>query len=125
MQLAAFVVAFLLLPTINLVSINLSRIMERSPEIGVRKAFGATRADLVGQFILENMFLCLVGGGLALVAAAWSWSWIEANGLDPLRRLPAQLPGLSLRPGAGLLSSAFCPGPTRPGACRACIRWRP
>src|SRR5262249_23453874 len=40
-------VLFMALPAINLVNINLSRILDRSSEIGVRKAFGATSGDLV------------------------------------------------------------------------------
>ncbi|MDF7811167.1 ABC transporter permease [Hymenobacter sp. YC55] len=63
---------FMLLPALNLVNINLSRIMERSSEIGVRKAFGATDGTLIGQFLIENIFLTLLGGllglGLAFVA---------------------------------------------------------
>jgi len=53
---------FITLPTMNLVSINLSRIMERASEIGVRKAFGAPARTLVGQFLVENILLTLVGG---------------------------------------------------------------
>ena len=45
-------VLFMLL-TINLININVSRIMERAGEIGVRKAFGASSWTLVGQFIVE------------------------------------------------------------------------
>jgi putative ABC transport system permease protein len=60
-----FVALFLLLPTLNLININISRIMERSSEIGVRKAFGASGVTLVGQFIVENLILtflgCLIG----------------------------------------------------------------
>ncbi|MFZ2492418.1 MAG: ABC transporter permease [Thermoanaerobaculia bacterium] len=55
---------FLALPTMNLVSINLSRILERAPEIGVRKSFGASSGALVRQFILENVVLTLAGGAL-------------------------------------------------------------
>lgn len=57
-----FVLLFLLLPTINLVNINITRIMERSSEIGVRKAFGASSRTLVYQFIVENVILTLLGG---------------------------------------------------------------
>jgi putative ABC transport system permease protein len=60
--LACIVILFVSIPTINLVSINLSRILERAPEIGVRKAFGASSRTLVGQFIVENMVLTLIGG---------------------------------------------------------------
>ena len=65
--LAAF--AFMALPAINLVNINLSRIYERSGEIGVRKAFGASGRDLVTQFVVENVFLCLIGGVIGLFGA--------------------------------------------------------
>src|SRR5262249_13192007 len=50
---------FMSLPALNLITLNLSRIMERSPEIGVRKAFGAPRRALVAQFIAENVVLTL------------------------------------------------------------------
>ncbi len=61
---------FMLLPALNLVNINVSRTLERSAEIGVRKAFGATAGTLVGQFLLENIFLTLLGGVLGLGLAA-------------------------------------------------------
>lgn len=54
------------LPAINLVNINVSRIMERASEIGIRKAFGAPVKTLVWQFIVENIFITLIGGIIAL-----------------------------------------------------------
>ena len=62
-------VLFMLLPTVNLVNINLSRILDRSSEIGVRKAFGASSRTLVGQFVVENVVLTLIGAGIGLVLA--------------------------------------------------------
>ncbi|MET4074021.1 ABC transporter permease [Hymenobacter sp. UYCo722] len=63
---------FMLLPALNLVNLNVTRILERSGEIGVRKAFGATGSNLVSHFLVENVVLALVGGllGLALAAGA-------------------------------------------------------
>lgn len=61
------IVLFLLLPTINLVNINITRIMERSSEIGVRKAFGASAKTLVFQFIVENLILTMIGGIIGIV----------------------------------------------------------
>ena len=57
-----FTLLVMLLPTLNLVNINITRIMERSSEIGVRKAFGASSRTLVYQFIVENIILTLLGG---------------------------------------------------------------
>jgi putative ABC transport system permease protein len=77
------VLLWMLLPAVNLVSLNMSRIIERSSEIGVRKAFGASSRDLVGQFILENVFLCIVGGLIALGGAVLVIRAVEASALLP------------------------------------------
>lgn len=65
--LSLIVFLFLLLPTLNLVNINITRIMERSSEIGVRKAFGASSKTLVYQFIVENLILTFLGGLIGIV----------------------------------------------------------
>jgi putative ABC transport system permease protein len=64
-----FVLLVMLLPTLNLVNINVTRIMERSSEIGVRKAFGASSKTLVYQFIVENLILTFLGGLIGVVLA--------------------------------------------------------
>lgn len=56
----------ILLPTLNLINLNVGRIMERSSEIGVRKAFGADRSTILVQFIIENIVQTLLGGILGL-----------------------------------------------------------
>ncbi|GAA4025249.1 ABC transporter permease [Hymenobacter glaciei] len=63
---------FMLLPALNLVNLNVTRIMERASEIGVRKAFGASGGALVAQFLVENVVLAVLGGllGLGLAAGA-------------------------------------------------------
>jgi putative ABC transport system permease protein len=62
-----FAFILMILPTMNLVNINITRIMERSSEIGVRKAFGASSRTLVYQFIVENIILTLLGGIIGIV----------------------------------------------------------
>jgi putative ABC transport system permease protein len=69
--LIAVALLFITLPTVNRVSINLSRIMERASEIGVRKAFGASSRTLVGQFVMENVVLTVIGGAIAFALATW------------------------------------------------------
>lgn len=66
----AIMVLFMILPAISLININVSRIMERASEIGVRKAFGASSWTLVGQFVVENVLLTLVGGLIGFALAA-------------------------------------------------------
>ena len=61
------ILLFMLLPVVSLVNINVTRILERASEIGVRKAFGGSSLTLVGQFLVENVILTLLGGALGLV----------------------------------------------------------
>src|SRR6476661_7553319 len=70
---------FMLLPALNLVNLNLTRIMERASEIGVRKAFGASRQVLVGQFLIENLVLAVLGGVLGLGLATLALSLLNES----------------------------------------------
>jgi putative ABC transport system permease protein len=81
--LALVAILFLVLPTINLVNLSVSRIMERAPEIGVRRAFGAPSGALVGQFITENILLTLIGGLLALLASFAILGIVSRAGVVP------------------------------------------
>lgn len=76
-------ILFMVLPTINLININVSRIMERASEIGVRKAFGASSRTLVGQFIVENLLLTLIGGALGFGLSWLALGAITSSGLLP------------------------------------------
>lgn len=73
----AAMLLFMLLPALNLVNLNTGRIMERRVEIGVRKAFGATSAQLAIQLVVENVLLCLAGGLVALALTAGVLAWLE------------------------------------------------
>jgi putative ABC transport system permease protein len=79
--LAGLGLLFMLLPTVNLININISRIMERASEIGVRKAFGASARTLVGQFVVENIILTLVGGAIGFVLSFFVLRALNASGL--------------------------------------------
>jgi putative ABC transport system permease protein len=57
-----FIFFIMLVPALNLVGLNVNRISERSSEIGIRKAFGASSAVLAGQFITENLIITFIGG---------------------------------------------------------------
>jgi putative ABC transport system permease protein len=74
---------FMVLPTINLVNLNVSRILERASEIGVRKAFGASSWTLVGQFVVENVLLTLVGGVLGLLFSLFALRLLSHSNLIP------------------------------------------
>ncbi|MEL6653698.1 MAG: FtsX-like permease family protein, partial [Bacteroidota bacterium] len=70
---------FMLLPAVNLVNLNSSRIMERASEIGVRKAFGANVQQLTIQFIIENILITLIGGAIGLGVALLALEIIESS----------------------------------------------
>lgn len=72
---------FMSLPALNLVNLNLSRMMERSSEIGVRRAFGATAGSLVLQLLVENLLLVAIGGLLALGCTHLLLEGIAGSGL--------------------------------------------
>jgi putative ABC transport system permease protein len=74
---------FITLPTMNLVSINLSRIMERASEIGVRKAFGASSRALVGQFVVENVVLTVIGGAVGFLLTVAALALLNRANLIP------------------------------------------
>jgi putative ABC transport system permease protein len=74
---------FMLLPAINLVNINVSRIIERSSEIAIRKSFGASSMTLVGQFIIENIIITVIGGLLSIILAAIILGIFNQTGLLP------------------------------------------
>lgn len=60
-------IILLLVPAINLSGLTLSRMRKRLSEIGVRKAFGAPRRELMVQVLSENMLYSLLGGILGLI----------------------------------------------------------
>lgn len=76
-------ILFMLLPAMNLVNININRIIERYSEIGIRKSFGASSITLVGQFIVENIILTLLGGFIGLILTLIVLSLFNASNIIP------------------------------------------
>jgi putative ABC transport system permease protein len=102
---------FMLLPAVNLINLNVSRILERASEIGVRKAFGASSRALVGQFVVENVVLTAVGGALALLLSTLVLHRVSATGLfgaEPLQvSYRVFLVGMALALIFGLVSGVY------------------
>jgi len=64
---SVIILSIILIPSLNLTTINSTRIRERSSEIGIRKSFGAPDRALFIQFLAENIILTLLGGLIAFI----------------------------------------------------------
>ena len=58
----------LLVGGIGIMNIMLASVLERTREIGVRRAVGASRKDIMSQFLIESVTICLIGCIIGVIA---------------------------------------------------------
>jgi putative ABC transport system permease protein len=77
----------LALGAIGIINIMLVAVADRTREIGLRKAIGATKASIMFQFFVEGAFLTLLSGGIGIAGAAGLMALLAgvnlAEGFDP------------------------------------------
>jgi putative ABC transport system permease protein len=69
LRLSTIVIAMLTLlgASIGLMNIMLVSVTERTKEIGIRKALGATRKNVLQQFLIEAVVICILGGMIGVI----------------------------------------------------------
>jgi putative ABC transport system permease protein len=83
---------------VGVMNIMLIAVRERTREIGVRKALGATTGNIMRQFFLEGFMITLVSGALGMGVA------LGLCALVNLLPMPERFTGMILSPLAGLMT---------------------
>jgi putative ABC transport system permease protein len=76
---------------VGVVAVMMISVTERTREIGVRKALGATQGEILWQFLVEASTLTLVGGAIGMILGG-----SLAYGVSHLTPIPAKVPPLSI-----------------------------
>lgn len=100
----ACLLLIMLLPALHHVNLNIGRIEERAAEIGVRRAFGGSVRTLMGQFVMENVLLTLIGGALSLPCV---WALLSGVYIDTGVLLRTFFLGLLMTVVFGAISGAY------------------
>jgi putative ABC transport system permease protein len=66
----------LLMAVVNFVNLNTAQTVQRTREIALRKIFGASRGQLVVQFLVESLLICAIAMLLALTVTELATPWI-------------------------------------------------
>ena len=74
----------------------LDSVHERRQEIGVRLAVGARRRDVVLQFFVETLTICLIGGVLGALLGVGACLWLGSLDFPDLVPVPTLRPGIVL-----------------------------
>jgi len=98
--LASIASVSLLVGGIGIMNIMLVSVTERTREIGVRMAVGATEGDVQNQFLAEALVLSFIGGGAGVVAGV-----MGSRAVSNMLQWPTQVPGEAI-----LIAVAFSAG---------------
>ena len=95
----------LLVGGIGVMNIMLVSVTERTQEIGIRMAIGARQGDILRQFLIEAIMLCLFGGllGIGLAFGLGQLIALSGSSFQLIYSTPAIITSFSCATGIGLL----------------------
>lgn len=108
--LSAIALMFLVVSAVNLVGILLGKFLARAPEVGIRRALGASRLAVFRQHLLECELLALAGGAFGLVIAAGFLQLVGKmffSNTHFVLDLPMLAAGIALALVAGLIAGVY------------------
>jgi putative ABC transport system permease protein len=81
---------------IGIMNVTLATIYSRIREIGIRRAIGATRGDIMAQFVIEAMLLGFFGGLAGILVGMGGIEYLAANGRDEMSMMQWWMPVISV-----------------------------
>jgi len=108
LMLAGIAAISLLVGGIGIMNIMLVSVTERTREIGIRKALGAKKKDILTQFLIEALVMSMVGGGVGLILG-WAVSVLVSRygGWTPTLSILSVIVGIGFSSAVGLVFGIY------------------
>lgn len=97
----------LLVGGLGIMNIMLVAVTERTSEIGVRRALGAKRVDLLAQFLLEALYVSAIGAVIGVAAGIWGLNLFARYGFETAVSFQAIKTATLVALGCGLLFGVY------------------
>jgi len=98
----------LLVGGIGIMNIMLASVTERTREIGIRRAIGAKRGQIISQFIIETVVLSTVGGFIGIaIGVAIPWAITYFSGMPTLVTMSSIVLSVGISIGVGIIFGLY------------------
>jgi len=92
---------------VGVMNIMFVSVTERTREIGVRKAIGATRRNILFQFLFESSSICLLGGAIGILLATIVTAILNAAVMPASISLPILVIAVGVSALVGVMAGVF------------------